>query len=315
MLDHAGAGRSGDDRGHGGDVDGVGAVAAGADHVDSRARRSRSASRSRASCRRARRAPRPSRPCTAAPPRTPPAAPGVASPLRICSHRPGRGLVRQILTGHQPAEDVRPGAVGRSGTRVRHVRRDRRARLCSTAATRRRPRAAGAGSTGCGTTPSARDQVASHASSRRAGEHQDRRAAEDLVLQLAAQPHARRARPHRPGWPGRCHRGPSRSAPPAGWPPPAPGPAAGRPPPCGRGRSRTFSRVASGPTRRAGSSARASGRSRVAVGVLDLIGHRVHLPPPRCASGIVSRRAIVDRTLERPASRTATAERRLCGRG
>ena len=45
------------------------------------------------------------------------------------------------------------------------------------------------GSIGCGTAASARDQFASQASSGRPGEHQDRRAVVDLVLELLGYSH------------------------------------------------------------------------------------------------------------------------------
>ena len=79
----------------------------------------------------------------------------------------------------------------------------RRARGRSSSATAARPRSTG--SSGCTSTASARDQVASQRRpARRSDQHDDRRAVVDLVLDLPADAHAAgRLRPRRRGSPGR----------------------------------------------------------------------------------------------------------------
>ena len=166
VLDHPGAGAGGHDRGHRRDVDGVGAVAAGADDVDrvpADLERRREVEHGlgeagdlvdRLALGRA------------APSRSPAIWAGVASPPRIW--RIAQAVVARSASrrGDQPAEHARPG---RARPPAAAPARSRRARPGLVASRSSWATTAGSrtGSIGWPTTPSARDQVASQASSGR----------------------------------------------------------------------------------------------------------------------------------------------------
>ena len=166
VLDHAGAGGRRHDGGHRRDVDRVGAVAAGADHVDGRARDVDPAWRARACARPGRSSRRRSRPWPAARPRSRRSGHGGAAPAMISSiahsARRRRGPRRARRAARSAGQVV--GAVG-TGRRSSVGSASRQARD-------RAPHQPGDGVgqrdrvERVGTTASARDQVASQPSSR-----------------------------------------------------------------------------------------------------------------------------------------------------
>ena len=152
VLDHAGAGAGGDDRGHRGDVDRHRPVAAGADDVEQPAgHRDRGRRAAYIAVDQARRPRRWSRPWRAARPRSRRSATGVASPARISPIAQAVCSAVEVAAGDQRGEDLGPGraawsVMGRSPA-------VRRWRGRASAAARRRPRRAGSGRSGAARRP------------------------------------------------------------------------------------------------------------------------------------------------------------------